>query len=104
MEHETIIKVSANVFRGDSEDWHYYFRQSKSEPRISGKYLFFSENKGELEKIAINELEFGGFPHAKINTDKHKKGKEYVLCLYYMDDTRKLELANKYKSNPNVNS
>lgn len=96
------IEVSKNVIRFDNKYWHYYFRMSKAEQRIIWKYLFFSENKKELERIAIEELENGGFFHAKINTDEHKKGKEYVLCLYYTDDSRKSELANKYKNNPKV--
>ena len=102
MENLNGIKLSDNVIRCDREYWHYYYRVAKSEPEITGKYLFFSESKDELEKIVINELEFGGFFHAKINTDEHKKGKEYVLCLYYADDSKKFELANKYKNNPNI--
>lgn len=102
MKNVKSTKVSENIVRVDDEYWHYYYRVSKTETKITGKYLFFSEDKDELERIAINELESGGFFHAKINTDEHKKGKEYVLCLYFADDTRKLELANKYKNNPNV--
>ncbi|MEM5793244.1 MAG: hypothetical protein QXY45_02705 [Candidatus Aenigmatarchaeota archaeon] len=97
------ILVSKNVIRIDDEYWHYFIRISKKKPAITGKYLFFSESKEELEKIAIEELENGEFFRAKINTDKHKKGKEYVLCLYYSDDSRKFELANKYKSNRKIN-
>jgi len=39
---------------------------AKIKPKITGKYLFFSESKEELEKIAIYELENEGFYHAKI--------------------------------------
>ena len=99
MKLENSKKVSKNVIRIDNEFWHYYFRISKTKPKITGKYLFFSEHKEELERIAIVELENNGFFHAKINTDEHKKGKEYVLCLYYTDDSRKQELAQKYKGN-----
>lgn len=96
------VLISKNVIRIDDEYWHYYLKFSGKKPIITGKYLFFSESKEELEKIAIEELEDGGFFHAKINTDKHKKGKEYVLCLYYSDDSRKVELAEKYKGNQKV--
>lgn len=96
MEKANIRKVSENVIRVDNKYWHYYFRVSKMKTKSSRKYLFYSESKEELEKIAVDELETGGFFHAKINTDKHKKGKEYVLCLYYADDSRKYELAKKY--------
>ena len=100
---ETQTKVSNNVIRIDNEYWHYFIRVSKKKPNITGKYLFFSESKEELQKTTIDELENGGFFHAKINTDQHKEGDEYVLCLYYADDSRKLELADKYKSNQKVN-
>jgi len=92
-------KVGKNVIRTGDEYWHYYVRTSRKEPNITGKYLFFSEYKEELDKIAIDELENNGFFHAKINTDEHKKGTDYVLCLYDTDDSRKLELAEKYKEN-----
>lgn len=95
-------QISKNVIRIDDEYWHYYIRFSKKRPVITGKYLFFSESEEELERITVEELENGGFFHAKINTDKHKKGKEYVLCLYYSNDSRKFELAEKYKSNQKV--
>lgn len=102
MEEIKRVKVSKNVVREDTKAWHWYFRQTAVEFEITGKYLFFSEDKNELENIAVNELESGGFFEAKINTDKEKKGKDYVLCLYYADDSRKFELANKYKNNPKI--
>ena len=102
MVEEKQVRVSENVIRIDSEYWHYFLRAIKEKPVITGKYLFFSESKEELEKIAIEELENCGFFRAKINTDKHKKGKEYVLCLYFSDDSRKHELAEKYKGNQEV--
>lgn len=95
-------KVGKNVIRIDDEYWHYYIRNSRKEPNITGKYLFFSEYKEELDKIAIDEIENNGFFHAKINTDEHKKGTDYVLCLYDTDDSRKFELAEKYKENNKV--
>ena len=95
-------KVGKNVIRIDDEYWHYYIRNSRKKPDITGKYLFFSEYKEELDKIAIDELESNGFFHAKINTDEHKKCTDYVLCLYDADDSRKSELAEKYKENNKV--
>lgn len=99
---EKQLRVSENVVRIDSEYWHYFLIASKKKPVITGKYLFFSESKEKLEKITIEELENGGFFHAKISTDEHKKGKEYVLCLYFSDGSRKYELAEKYKGNQEV--
>jgi hypothetical protein len=48
---------------------------------------------------AVEELETGGFHQAKT----HMAGVtpptgEYVLCLYYKDDSRKDELATKYRN------
>ena len=102
MENDNTIKVSKNVIRIDNEYWHHYHKMTEKKQKITGKYLFFSENKDELENIAINELESGIYLRAKINTDQHKKGTNYVLCLYYIDDSRKFELAKKYEKNPNI--
>lgn len=102
MDMQKSVKISENVIRFDSEYWHYYYRFSNDKPVITGKYLFFSVDKKELEKIVVDELEKGGFQHGKINTDKHKKGEEYVLCLYYKDDSKKFELADKYRNNSKV--
>jgi hypothetical protein len=60
--------------------------------------LFFSPNRELLIDIAIEELENGGFHHAKTNMVGVKSPSgEYVLCLYYKDDSRKHELAKKYR-------
>ena len=95
-------KAGKNVIGICDENWHYYIRYSRIEPNITGKYLFFSEYKEELDKIAIDELENNGFFIAKINTDEHKKGNDNVLCLYDTDDSRKFELGKKYKENNKV--
>ena len=97
-------ELSEHVIKVDNKYWHYYYRVPKMRTgkKDTGKYQFFSENKVALEKIAVTELETGGFSYAKINTDEHKIVKEYVLCLYYVDDSKKFELANKYKNNPNI--
>jgi hypothetical protein len=60
--------------------------------------LFFSLNRDLLIEIAINELENGGFHHAKTHmAGVTPPSGEYVLCLYYKDDSRKHELAEKYR-------
>jgi hypothetical protein len=72
---------------------------SKEKPTygITGKYLFFCDDKNKLIEIAINEMKNHGFHHAKVN-DKLLEGQtEYVLCLYYEDDSRKHELAERNK-------
>lgn len=62
---------------------------------IAGKYLFFSENKDELVKIAFNEIQNHGFHKAKVSMRLLGNLTEYVLCLYFKDDSRKYELAER---------
>jgi len=62
---------------------------------ITGKYLFFHTNLDVLEKIARDEIENNGFDVAKISAELGKQP-EHVLCLYYKNDSRKDELAEKY--------
>jgi hypothetical protein len=65
---------------------------------ISGKYLFFAPNRELLIDVVKEELENGGFHHAKIPmAGITPPSGEYVLCLYYKDDSRKHELAEKYR-------
>jgi len=62
----------------------------------TGEYLFFNTNSEELEKIAIDEIENNGFEAAKISAEIGKFP-DYVLCLFYKNDSRKDELAEKYQ-------
>ncbi len=95
--------ISKNVAKTDEiKGWYWYFNILVKKVKVLGKYLFFSKSIAVLETIMIEEMENGGFWKAKINTDQHKIGDEYVLCLYYTDDSRKYELANKYKNNPEL--
>jgi len=65
---------------------------------MTGKYLFFSLNRDLLIEIAIDELENGDFHHAKTQmAGITPPSGEYVLCLYYKDNSRKHELAAKYR-------
>ena len=50
----------------------------------------------------MNELETGTFPSAKIPLESKNVSKEYVLCLYYKDDSLKHKLAAKYKGRSDV--
>ncbi len=77
--------------------WIWLLSREKLTYGITGKYLFFHDDKNKLIEIAINEIENHGFHHAKVN-DKLLEGQtEYVLCLYYKDDSRKHELAERNK-------
>lgn len=77
--------------------WIWLRIEDKLTKVISGKYLFFSENKEKLLEIATNEIENHGFQMAKVNDNLLEGQTEYVLCLYYGDDSRKHELADRNK-------
>ena len=96
------IKISKNILSFCDGYWEWFFHKQKQKYKITGKYLFFCEDREVLRKIAINEIENNGFHHAKVNMDGEKHGSDYVFCLYYEDDNRKKELAKKYKSNLKV--
>ncbi len=64
---------------------------------IKGKYLFFSEDKDRLVSIATNEITNHGFHRAKVNAELLGANREHVLCLYYRDDSRNPELAERAK-------
>jgi hypothetical protein len=90
----------------DQGPWMYYFAPGAIDPRsfqidrtrgeIRGKYLFFSPDPSVLESIARHEIQFNEFQVAKISTKT--SGKDYVLCLYWANDSRKHDLANRYRA------
>ena len=80
----------------DTGYWTYIISEKPSHD-ITGKYLFFSENKERLFEIAKNEILEHNFHLAKVNNNLLGSNKEYVLCLYYHDDSRKYELAERYR-------
>jgi hypothetical protein len=61
---------------------------------ICGKYLFFSESQQMLIDIAEEEIAKHDFFVAKVSTTP--RNGTYVLCLYWINDTRKHELARRY--------
>jgi len=77
--------------------WLWFLSKEKPPYSITGKYLFFSENVDVLKEIALKEIESNGFHHAKVNLRLLGNNTEHVLCLYYKDDSRKYELAQKYQ-------
>jgi len=78
-----VWKISQRVIRIFDGYWIWLRIEDKLTKIISGKYLFFSENKEKLLEIATNEIEKHEFQMAKVN-DKLLKGQtDYVLCLYY---------------------
>lgn len=59
--------------------------------------MFFCDDKNKLIEIATNEIENHGFHHAKVNENLLEGQTEHVLCLYYKDDSRKNEIAERNK-------
>ncbi|MFX0019468.1 MAG: hypothetical protein ACFFAF_12165 [Candidatus Hermodarchaeota archaeon] len=106
MELEKIIETEIN-FSGKVEVRDRWIRLMSDDYRdnyseeIRGKYLFFSNIKERLVLIAIDEIQNNGFKASKISVNPDEDG-SYVLCLYYTDDSRKHELANKYISSKDV--
>jgi len=82
--------------------WLWFLSKEKPPYAIMGKYLFFSGDIEVLEEIALEEIQNNGFHHAKVNLHLIGKNTEHVLCLYYEDDSRKHELAQKYRGNDRV--
>ena len=95
-------KVSKSVLIYRNEYWDWFLNKQEPSYVITGKYLFFCEDRDVLRKIVIDEIENNGFHHGKINLEGKQMGKDYVLCLYYKDDSRKYELFEKYKEKPDV--
>jgi len=84
--------------------WIWVRSPDKPDYKITGKYLFFSEERERLLEIAKNEILNHGFHRAKVNSRLLGKSTEHVLCLYYKDDSRKSELAERQKLEyPDVN-
>ncbi len=77
--------------------WIWLFSEEKPNYEITGKYLFFSSDKDKLIGIAANEIEKHGFHEAKVNMNLIEGQTEHVLCLYYKDESRKNELAERNK-------
>jgi hypothetical protein len=64
--------------------------------KITGKYLFYVPDPWVLLDIALLEIRQWGFHRAKISTRPPASSEEYVLCLYYRDDSRRRELAQRW--------
>jgi hypothetical protein len=93
--------ISAHVTSRADGYWEWFERSDITivPYEITGKYLFFSRNRNILIEIAAEELENGGFHQAKTHMAYvTPPSGEYVLCLYFKDASRKIELAKKYQN------
>ena len=81
----------------ENNDGHWIWQVSKESRSyvITGKYLFFSQDQERLLELAKQEILTNNFHTSKVSIEPDNN--DYVLCLYYEDDSRKQELANLYK-------
>lgn len=83
--------------------WEHFYAAEPPPYRVAGKYLFFATDRELLVRVALDELTSGGFHHAKTHlAEVAPPSGEYVLCLYYGDDSRKMELRDKYRTAPGL--
>ena len=75
--------------------WIWLLADEEPSYEITGKYLFFNPDKDRLIEIASKEIEMHEFHKAKVNKELLQGQTEHVLCLYYKDDSRKHELAER---------
>lgn len=92
----------AGIRRESDGEWEWFVRDEPAPYDISGKYLFFSSDRDLLVRIALEELQAGIFHEAKIPMPGHNVSSDYVLCLYYRDDSLKHDLAAKYRVRQDV--
>jgi hypothetical protein len=97
-----VWEIHSKVIRLFDGYWIWLRVSDKITNPISGKYLFFSEDKNKLLEIATSEIENHGFEMAKVNENLLEGQTEHVLCLYYEDDSRKDELAERNKQDYGV--
>ena len=86
-----------NVRRDSDRYWIWFSSREEPDYEIMGKYLFFDPDKEKLIGIAEKEIREHSFHKAKVNDHLLEGRTEYVLCLYYKDDSRKNELAQRNK-------
>jgi hypothetical protein len=77
--------------------WIYINSRQKPNYEITGKYLFFYDEIDRLIEIAKNEIRNHSFHVAKVNSSILGSNTDHVLCLYFKDDSRKYELADRSK-------
>jgi len=92
-----------------ADGWEYFYNETNLSPvefqrgdrgDVTGKYLFFSTSRDELSKLAKYEIDNHNFQIAKVAITK--AGTDYVMCLYWKDDSRKLELEVRHGWNCKV--
>jgi hypothetical protein len=75
--------------------WFWILSPKTCDYEITGKYLFYSKDRKRLIEVAVREILHHHFHEAKVNSELLGTNDEYGLCLYYKDDSRKHELADR---------
>jgi len=87
-----------------NDGWWIRFNDPKQSSSYTGnqtgKYLFFCKNQETLLKLCKHEITEHGFIYAKVSTNANDN--DYVCCLYWMDDSRKHELAQRYRQREDI--
>jgi hypothetical protein len=106
--NERGVVIASKVLMRYERGWHHLISieelqkirrgDYKEYKEIMGKYLLFSSDLVGLIEIAVKEILQHNFHVAKVNSRLLGKSTEYVLCLYYKNDTRKHELAERCKT------
>lgn len=84
---------------GQGSYWNYIGDRNKA-GRITGKYLFFCREQAALVALAQHEINDHHFTFGKVSTNN--RSGDYVLCLYWCDDSRKRELYERYKDTTGI--
>ena len=81
----------------DSPCWEYY--GDYPDGIITGKFLFFSEDRDVLIDILHAEVDIHGFLVGKVSKDQNNgRVGDHVLCLYSTSNQRGHELSERYKA------
>ena len=66
----------------DEGYWIYLRNPDVEEKGVTGKYLFFSQDRELLLRLGITLLETYKLPAAKMPNKENQTGKDCVLCVY----------------------
>ncbi len=90
--------ATPTVKRRLDDSWEWFRSSSPAPYEITGKYLFFSTDREYLCNIVLAEIKCHAFHKAKVNRHLEGASTDWVLCLYYMDDSRKYELRDRSRA------
>lgn len=112
-DNEKGVIIANKVLKRYENGWHHLISLAMMEKLrnndykeyndITGKYLLWSPDLRSLIDIGVQEIIQHNFHVAKVRSRLLGGITDYVLCLYYKDDSRKHELASRCMTNyPNV--